>query len=395
MENREKATIEELHHQSSGINAGIYWLAFSPDSKRLLSYGKDDAALVWNLTKPRTLAKRILMQNAKIVGFDTDGNLRALSQQGDSCVVLDQAKRQLLTISKCSHLESGAFSPDGRELALYGESEVQVFDVKGGQKMYVIPGTTGNAVSAVAYGGKESYLAIGEVAGGISLYDGLTGVLLTTLEKHEDRIEQLALSRDGRILASVDRGGRIILWDITDITSSSVMQEIQEPRSDYGFVDLEFTEDSDMLAVGVAEGFLLISVADGSTIKSYDTGSTLGEQIYVDFSPEGDLFAWATQGLLSEAVVQVEHVSGRDVIGPAMAAGSDVLSIKFSPDGKLLAAINSKGITIWDMDIRSWRERACSIANRNLTTGEWKQFFGEEPYRHTCPTLANSGAEGK
>jgi hypothetical protein len=35
-----------------------------------------------------------------------------------------------------------------------------------------------------------------------------------------------------------------------------------------------------------------------------------------------------------------------------------------------------------------WQQRACRIANRNLTVPEWKQYFGSEQYHKTCPTLS-------
>jgi len=38
--------------------------------------------------------------------------------------------------------------------------------------------------------------------------------------------------------------------------------------------------------------------------------------------------------------------------------------------------------------VGSWQDRACSIANRNLTKPEWRQFVGDDlPYLPTCPQL--------
>jgi hypothetical protein len=41
-------------------------------------------------------------------------------------------------------------------------------------------------------------------------------------------------------------------------------------------------------------------------------------------------------------------------------------------------------IILWDISRESWRTRACRIANRNLTDGEWREFLGDERYRRTC-----------
>jgi hypothetical protein len=70
---------------------------------------------------------------------------------------------------------------------------------------------------------------------------------------------------------------------------------------------------------------------------------------------------------------------------------------KPSPNGKILASGSSdETIRLWDLDIASWRLRACRIANRNLTRAEWAQYIGEiEPYRATCPELPLEPEETK
>jgi hypothetical protein len=36
--------------------------------------------------------------------------------------------------------------------------------------------------------------------------------------------------------------------------------------------------------------------------------------------------------------------------------------------------------------VTSWQRRACAVANRNLTQGQWNQFVGaDHPYERTCP----------
>jgi WD40 repeat protein len=65
-----------------------------------------------------------------------------------------------------------------------------------------------------------------------------------------------------------------------------------------------------------------------------------------------------------------------------------VNSVAFSPDGQTLASGSDDGtIILWDVGTESGRTRACHRANRNLTRVEWRQFFGDQPYRATCPDL--------
>jgi hypothetical protein len=38
----------------------------------------------------------------------------------------------------------------------------------------------------------------------------------------------------------------------------------------------------------------------------------------------------------------------------------------------------------FDLDVDAWRHRACDLANRNLTTGEWTRYLGVLSYHRTC-----------
>jgi hypothetical protein len=54
---------------------------------------------------------------------------------------------------------------------------------------------------------------------------------------------------------------------------------------------------------------------------------------------------------------------------------------------QLATASYDKTVRIWNLDPRNWQQRACSIANRNLTREEWRKYMGAQPYRKTCPDL--------
>ena len=42
-------------------------------------------------------------------------------------------------------------------------------------------------------------------------------------------------------------------------------------------------------------------------------------------------------------------------------------------------------IYLYDMNIESWKEKACELAGRNLNLTEWQVYFPNEKYRITCP----------
>lgn len=65
-------------------------------------------------------------------------------------------------------------------------------------------------------------------------------------------------------------------------------------------------------------------------------------------------------------------------------AGTRVF-VGFAPDGYTVT-IATRGGVIHRLDVRAerWIEQACRIAGRNLTRSEWRDAFGDRPYRETC-----------
>lgn len=54
-----------------------------------------------------------------------------------------------------------------------------------------------------------------------------------------------------------------------------------------------------------------------------------------------------------------------------------------------LASVHGDGTVMsWDFSVESWMDRACAIANRNLTPFEWQQYLANSPYRMTCAEAA-------
>jgi WD40 repeat protein len=62
-------------------------------------------------------------------------------------------------------------------------------------------------------------------------------------------------------------------------------------------------------------------------------------------------------------------------------------SAEFLPDGRIvLIASYDEGIYLWDTRFERAIHFACQLAGRNLTEAEWRENFGDRPYRETCPS---------
>jgi WD40 repeat protein len=107
----------------------------------------------------------------------------------------------------------------------------------------------------------------------------------------------------------------------------------------------------------------------------------------VTVSQNGQVILWD----VAEESATFGQPYGPPIAGPWL---QRIPSISFSQDGlKIAATGEGVNVVLWDVNVDSWSSIACQRANRNLTLEEWQQFFGDEPYRLTCPDLP-SGATG-
>src|SRR5207249_5283213 len=100
-------------------------------------------------------------------------------------------------------------------------------------------------------------------------------------------------------------------------------------------------------------------------------------------SPDGKTLATGT----NNGNLELWDIPTRQRIGESLPQHTGVVNkVVFSVDGKRLASAGSDGrLSLLDVSINSWRERACTIANRNLTPDEWNQFLHDETFKQRCP----------
>ncbi len=201
--------------------------------------------------------------------------------------------------------------------------------------------------------------------------------LLQTLSGHSERVSALALSRDGKHLASYGEGKTIKLWDAGSgqelatfasqnqalnslafspdgrlLASAETVWDVESRQVVYTLDRRQpgkpaFSPDGSLLAVGGGGmPVKLWNMASGQMVLTFDMQGKV-DTFTTAFSPDGTMVATSGQ----DGVIRLWDVqSGQEVRTLAYDTEIGVHDIAFSPDGRLLASVGTDPrVQIWDL----------------------------------------------
>ena len=217
-----------------GHSAKIRDLAFSPDGSTLASAGEDSTVMIWD-TRDGSEVREIntsFVGRALAVEFSPDGSQLAIG--GHKCFVAlytiwSGILNRTLVQPGCRLKQEGsvdywtiAFSPDGSEvLTADGQpsgsgGSIQNWDLEPVAYPVTIK-ALGVGISTMAVSPDGEWIAVSLIgSSNILLIAVEDGRILDPLEGHVYRVNSVAFSYDGKILASGSTDGTVRLWDVAN-----------------------------------------------------------------------------------------------------------------------------------------------------------------------------------
>jgi WD40 repeat protein len=197
----------------------VFAVAFSPDSTKLATAGADRTIRIFDVQSGKLLTQ--IEDHADwifAVAFSPDGKRLASASRDKTAKVFDLEKKESL-VTFPGHgqpVYTVSFTPDGKGVATGGEdNRIRIWNPDGDGKQTREIGGFGGTVFKLCYtpDGQTLLAASGDKTVGVFKANGSQ---VRKLQGHNDWVYSVAVSRDGKNVASGSFDGEIRLWNLAD-----------------------------------------------------------------------------------------------------------------------------------------------------------------------------------
>jgi RNA polymerase sigma factor (sigma-70 family) len=317
-------------------------LRFSPDGQTVVS-GSWDICL-WDAATGKEL-RRFDGHRGRVltVAFSLDGQRLASRDWDDRTIRLwDVATgRELHQLRDDQHqVNTVLFSPDGKALACgCHDGTIRLWDVASGKELRPFVRHS-HMVTSLAFSAGGKGLVSGSYDRTVRLWDVASGKQLRLLGKHHYLVNDVALSPDGKTVASAGDDNLVRLWDL-----ATGRELLRGEGHEHSVCDLAVSPDSRTLASGGNDGTLRLWDTATGKLRWHRRVEADGQKVVsLSYSPDGKMLASLSGPSFVDTTVRLWDVaSGKELHrwpGPQSLGGL----VAFSPDGKTVAAARGDGL---------------------------------------------------
>jgi len=365
-------------------NGLVYAVAFSPDGALLATASKDKIARVFEVRTGRVVAQLEHRDSVYSVAFSADGTLVATASADKTARVFEpRTGHEIARLTHAGEVNKVAFSPDGTRVATASDDKTaRVFEARTGHEISRL--THEGVVEAVAFSPDATLVATGAQDKTARVFEARTGHEISRVARG-DAVYSVAFSPDGTLVATGSRD------KTASVFRARTGREVARLVHENTVYRVAFSPDGTLVATG--------SLDNTARVFEAQTGREVARLVHQDivsavaFSPDGTQLATASNdktarllqarvrrevawlGCLDAAAAVspdetlvatpsngktervVEARTGREVAVIAHQSTENLLNtVRFSPDGTLLAMGLNDGKTARVFESRTGRE---------------------------------------
>ncbi len=340
---------ENLIASFPGHEASVSTIAFSHNGKLLASGGWDNAVKVWDIDK-----KKIIFDLKKHTGGVTSidfhpKNLFLASTSLDSSIrVWGIKKEEVLSQSNNEVLQGDIFVSTTAKSESSKSANYTIFPALTISKAHE------NWINIITYSPNGRYLASGGWDNLVKIWDAQTGNLVKTFKGHKSAILDIYFTKDSKTLITSSKDETIKFWDIA---RGNLKKEITGHSG--WIMSIGLNSDESILASGGSDETISLWDVASKPDTALEIKRFLGHKDYVrslDFSNDGKILV---SGGDDNKVKFWNIASGKEIL-EIEGHTSWVRTVKYSPNVKVVASAgDDQMINLWKAD------KAVELMNKN------------------------------